>query len=243
LQKNCSLSIFFPCYNEEGHVESLARRALAVAPTVADDYEVIVVDDGSRDRTAEIALALAREDPHLRLVRHETNRGYGAALITGFRSATKDLVFYTDGDGQFDLGELPRLLPMIEGVDMVCGYRRKRSDPFFRKVNAWLWGTLVNLLFHLRVRDVDCAFKLFRRPVFDHMELTSQGALIDTEILARAAQAGYIFVQTPVSHYPRTSGSQTGAKLGVILRAFRELFALKAELDRERRGRIRLECR
>jgi len=243
LHKQYSLSIFFPCYNEEGNVESMARRALDVARSVADDYEVIVVDDGSRDRTAEIALDLAREDPHLRVVRHETNQGYGAALTTGFRSATKELVFYTDGDGQFDLGELPRLVPMIEGVDMVCGYREKRSDPWPRRVNAWLWGMLVNRLFHLRVRDVDCAFKLFRRSVFEHMELTSKGALIDTEILARAARDGRLFLQTPVSHYPRTSGSQTGAKPAVILRAFRELFALKAELDQERRRKVRLEYR
>jgi len=242
LHKKDSLSIFFPCYNEEGNVESLARRALAVAGGLTDDYEVIVVDDGSRDRTAALAEALAAEDPHLRLIRHETNQGYGAALTTGFRSATKDLVFYTDGDGQFDLGELPALIPLIENVDMVCGYRIHRRDPLQRKVNAWLWGTLVNLLFNLRVRDVDCAFKLFRRRIFDRMELTSRGALIDTEILARASLAGKVFVQVGVNHYPRTSGSQTGAKPGVILRAFKELFALKAELDRER-GRVMVSCK
>jgi glycosyltransferase involved in cell wall biosynthesis len=235
LRKNYSLSIFFPCYNEEGNVEELSRKALAVARELTDDYEVIVVDDGSRDRTAAIAGALAEEDPHLRLVRHETNRGYGAALTTGFRAAAKDLVFYTDGDGQFDLGELPKLLPLIENADMVCGYRLRRRDPLPRKVNAWLWGALVNHLFHLRVRDVDCAFKLFRRKIFDRMILTSRGALIDTEILARAALSGYIFVQTGVNHYPRVSGSQTGAKPGVILRAFKELFALKTELEQERK--------
>lgn len=242
MHSNYSLSIFFPCYNEEGNVESLSRRALAVARELTGDYEVIVVDDGSRDRTAAIAGALASEDSHLRLIRHETNQGYGAALTTGFRSATKDLVFYTDGDGQFDLGELPGLLPLIENVDMVCGYRLHRRDSLLRKVNAWLWSTLVNLLFNLRVRDVDCAFKLYRRKIFDRMELTSRGALIDTEILARAALAGWVFVQTGVNHYPRTSGQQTGAKLIVILRAFKELFALKAELDRER-SRLLIHCK
>lgn len=242
MRKKYSLTIFFPCYNEEGAVESLSRRALAVAAGLTDDYEVIVVDDGSRDRTASIVEAMSAQDPRLRLIRHESNQGYGAALTTGFRGATKDLVFYTDGDGQFDLGELPKLMSLIEKADMVCAYRIHRSDPWVRNVNAWLWGTLVNHLFDLRVRDVDCAFKLFHRKIFDRMELTSKGALIDTEILARASMAGYVFVQVGVNHYPRTSGSQTGAKPGVILKAFKELFALKAELERQRE-RIVLTCK
>lgn len=227
-----SLSIFFPCFNEEGNVGKTARRALAVAREITPDYEVIVVDDGSRDNTAQIAAALAREDPHLRLVRHETNRGYGAALRTGLASATKELVFYTDGDGQFDLGELPGLIPLIRHADMVCGYRLNRRDPFIRRLNARLWGTLVNLLFDLRIRDVDCAFKLFRRSIFDRLELTSEGALIDTEIMVKASRAGFTYVQIGVGHFPRTSGRPTGARLGVIARAFRELFSLKAGLGR-----------
>ena len=222
-----SLSIFFPCHNEEANVERVARAALTVAASLAGDFEVIIVDDGSRDRTAELAEGLRREDPeHIRIVRHETNRGYGAALASGFRAATKELVFYTDGDGQFDLGELPRLLPLIERYDIVSAFRVNREDPFFRHVNAACWGALVNFLFRMRVRDVDCAFKLYRREMFDRMELESTGALIDTEILAKALRLGYTITQIGVRHYPRLAGRQTGANLRVILRAFRELFRL-----------------
>lgn len=230
--KKYPITIFFPCYNEEQNVERVTREALEVAARISDDYEIIIVNDGSRDRTGEIAERLARENPAVRVIHHETNKGYGAALQTGFRNATRELVFYTDGDGQFKIEEITKLLPLIEKYDIVSGYRIKRRDPFIRKVNAFLWGALVNALFKIRVSDVDSAFKLYRRKIFDEITLTSQGALIDTEILAKARARGYTIAEVGVNHYPRLAGEQTGAKLSVILRAFKELFKLKSSFSK-----------
>lgn len=225
-----SISLFFPCYNEQENVESTTRQALEVLTGISDDYEVIIVNDGSKDRTAEIADRLASENPHIKAVHHPVNRGYGGALQSGFHAACKEWVFYTDGDGQFDLKELPGLLDMIDRCDVISCYRLDRSDPFMRKLNAWAWGRLVRFLFKLPLRDIDCAFKLYRREIFDHIKMRSEGALIDTEILARIQLAGYRIAQRGVHHYPRTAGEQTGANLKVILHAFKELFKLRREI-------------
>ncbi|MGA2171923.1 MAG: glycosyltransferase family 2 protein [Sedimentisphaerales bacterium] len=232
-QQNTSISVFFPCYNEEGNVERVVRRAVEVCEELGADFEIIIVDDGSADGTGRIADALAAADSRVRVVHHCPNLGYGAALQSGIRAATKQLVFFTDGDGQFDTGEITLLLPLIEQNDIVCGYRLDRSDPIVRKLNGWLWTRLVNLLFGMHIRDIDCAFKLFRREVFADMRMSSGGALISAEILARATRRGCRIAQVGVHHYPRTAGKQTGAKLRVILRAFKELFAL---YNRIRRG-------
>lgn len=224
--KPLSLTIFYPCYNEEANVERVTRAAVLAGRKVADDLEVIIVNDGSKDRTAEIADRLAAEHPRVRAVHNSPNRGYGGALQRGFREATKEYVFYTDGDGQFDFEEMDKLIPLMSKFDIVSGYRLDRQDPLPRKLNALAWGTLVNLLFGLGIRDVDCAFKIYPRRLFDEIEMHSTGALIDTEILARAQRRGYTIGQVGVHHYPRTAGQQTGANLKVILRAFRELFRL-----------------
>lgn len=229
--KKHSISIFFPCYNEEQNVERVTREALAVAGSISDDYEILIVNDGSKDRTGEIADRLAQEHPAVRAIHHEVNKGYGAALQSGFKNATKELVFYTDGDGQFKIEEITKLLPLIEEYDIVSGYRIKRQDSFVRKLNAFLWGALVNALFKIRVSDVDSAFKLYRRKIFDEITLISQGALIDTEVLARARAKGYTITEVGVNHYPRVAGEQTGAKLSVILKAFKELFKLKSSFS------------
>jgi len=230
--KKYPISIFFPCYNEEDNVERVVQEALAVAPKISDDFEIIIVNDGSRDRTGEIADRLAGEHPEVRVVHHAKNKGYGAALQSGFKSATKELVFYTDGDGQFKIEEITKLLPLIEKYDIVSGCRVNRRDPFIRKLNAFLWGTLVNMLFKLKVSDVDSAFKLYRRKIFDEITLESQGALIDTEILAKAKARGYTITEVGVNHYPRLAGEQTGAKLSVIIKAFRELFKLRKSFSK-----------
>lgn len=228
-----SLSVFLPCYNEQENVRPLTQKTIEVLERVADDYEIILVDDGSRDATPEVVDALAAEHARVRVVHHEVNKGYGAALRTGFAAAGKELVFYTDGDGQFDIGELPRLLEKIGDCDIVSAYRINRQDSLLRKMNAFAWTTLVGLLFGLRIRDIDCAFKLYRREIFDRITLKSTGALIDTEILARAKRKGYRITQIGVRHYPRTAGEQTGAKLSVILRAFKELFTLYGEIRKQ----------
>lgn len=225
--KKYPITIFFPCYNEEQNVERVAREALTVAREISEDFEIIIVNDGSRDRTGEIADRLARENPEIRVIHHGANQGYGSALQSGFKNATKELVFYTDGDGQFKLEEITRLLPLIEKYDIVSGCRINRRDSFMRKANAFMWGTLVNALFKFKISDVDSAFKLYRRKIFDEITLESKGALIDTEVLAKARARGYTITEVGVSHYPRLAGEQTGARLSVILRAFKELFKLK----------------
>jgi glycosyltransferase involved in cell wall biosynthesis len=227
-----SLSIFFPCHNEEGNVERVVGRALEVASTLADDFEVIVVDDGSRDRTGEIADRLASENHRVRVVHHPRNRGYGGAVQSGFAEARKDYVFFSDGDGQFDLGELPLLVELIQGgeCDLAIGYRIHRADPFIRSLNAKLYKTLIRILFGLEVRDIDCAFKLIRRPVIEKVALESEGALVSAEFLIKARKAGFRICEVGVHHYPRQAGQQTGAKLGVILRTFREIGRLWRQL-------------
>jgi glycosyltransferase involved in cell wall biosynthesis len=220
------LSIFFPSYNEEANVERVVREALRVAPKTAKDYEIVVVDDGSKDRTSEIVRSLARENSKVRLVRHETNKGYGEALKSGFRAAKMPWVFYTDGDGQFDLNELPELAARTSDTDIVSGYRAHRADPWHRKLNAAIFALALRVFMGLRVRDVDCAFKLYRRELFDRIQLNTSGALIDAEVLTKAIRAGYRVASMPVSHKPRIAGSQTGAKCHVIFRAMKEFCQL-----------------
>jgi glycosyltransferase involved in cell wall biosynthesis len=225
-----SVSVFFPCYNEQDNIGRTVENALGVLEKLNADFEVIIVDDGSRDRTGQIADEIARRNSSVKVVHHPQNLGYGAALRSGFKAATKELVFYTDGDGQFDMNEMPPLLPLMEQYDIVSCYRLDRRDPFVRKINGWAWTKLVCLLFGLKIRDIDCAFKLYRRVIFDDIELSSTGALICAEVLARAVRKGYRITQKGVHHYPRTAGVQTGASPRVVLRAFKELFKLHSRI-------------
>lgn len=224
------LSLFYPMYNEEANIEEAVRRAVSILPRHADAFEVILVDDGSRDKTGAIADRLSEEDPRVRAVHHGVNRGYGAALRSGIDAARYDWIFYTDGDNQFDLEEIRLLLPLSRENDIVSGYRIRRQDSMNRKVNAWLFNLAMRVLFGLKLRDTDCAFKLYRRWIFEGLTLRSDGAMIDAEIMARARARGARIAEVGVHHYPRTAGKQTGARLSVILRAFRELFGLWAEL-------------
>jgi glycosyltransferase involved in cell wall biosynthesis len=225
-----SMTVFFPCHNEQDNVAHVADGAIAVLEQLHADYEVIIVDDGSTDQTARIADGLAARNSRVRTLHHPRNLGYGAALQSGFRAATKDLVFYTDGDGQFDIGEMPALLPLLADCDIVSCYRIDRQDSLIRKINGHLWTRAVCLAFSLKIRDVDCAFKLYKREIFDRIKMESTGALIDTEILARAIRKGYRITQKGVHHYPRTAGRQTGASLRVIVRAFKELLQLRRRI-------------
>ena len=225
-----SVSVFFPCYNEQDNITRVVEQALTVLEKSGIDFEIIIVDDGSSDSTGQIADRLAGRNGRIKVVHHHTNLGYGAALQSGFKAATKELVFYTDGDGQFDISEMPPLLPLMEKYDIVSCYRLNRQDNLIRKINAWCWTKLVCLLFGMKIRDIDCAFKLYKRQIFDNIKVSSTGALVDAEILARAVRKGYCVTQKGVHHYPRTAGVQTGANLRVIFRAFKELFMLRSRI-------------
>jgi glycosyltransferase involved in cell wall biosynthesis len=225
-----SISVFFPCFNEQDNIVRTVEQALSVLRQISTDYEVIIINDGSIDATGKIADEIASRNSKVKVVHHQTNLGYGAALQSGFKTASKELVFYTDGDGQFDINELPPLLPLIKQYDIVSCYRLNRQDCLVRRINAWCWTKLVCWLFDMKVRDIDCAFKLYKREIFDNIKLSSCGALIDAEILAKAYNKGYSITQKGVHHYPRLAGSQTGANLRVILRAFKELFKLYRQI-------------
>jgi len=198
LPRSYSLSVFFPCFNEEENVRRAYESADRVCRSLAVDYEILFIDDGSTDRTAEIVKTIAAADPRVRTVHHAANSGYGAALRSGFEAASKRLVFFTDGDGQFDISEMPPLLPLLERYDIVAGYRLRRQDGLIRKFNGWGWTKLAALLFGVKVKDVNCAFKIFRRAVFDNIELNCTGALISAEILAKAARRGFSMTQSGV---------------------------------------------
>jgi glycosyltransferase involved in cell wall biosynthesis len=225
------LSIVLPALDEEANIAKVVRRSLEVGDRLCTEVEVIVVDDGSRDRTAEIVRDLGQQDPRVRLVQHEVNRGYGDALKSGFAAAGKDLVFFTDADNQFDLDELEGFLALSDRVDVVAGFRRNRCDPAFRRLNARVWNYLVRLLFYVPVRDIDCAFKLFRRSVFDGLELESVGAMVNTELMVKLGRSGYSVVEVGVTHLPRTAGTARGARPKVIAKALYELFRMHSRLS------------
>ena len=226
MPKLSSLSVFFPAYNEEANVENMVRLSQRILPEVAEKWEIIPVNDGSKDKTGEIIDQLAKEDPNVRPVHHEKNQGYGGAVISGYNASRYDYVFFTDGDLQFDLREITLLIDKIDEGDLILGYRKNRRDPTMRKLNAFMWGSLVKFLFGFQVRDVDCAFKMMKRRVIDKVHLSAGGAMVSTELLARSNKAGFRFVEVGVTHYPRVAGTQTGANFKVILRAFKELFKL-----------------
>jgi glycosyltransferase involved in cell wall biosynthesis len=231
-----SVSAVLPAYNEEAIIERTVRHVAGVLQSLANDFEVIVTNDGSRDRTGAILAHLAATAPelHLRVITHATNQGYGAALASGFDAATGELILMLDADGQFDVAEVVHLLvAMDEATDLVIGYRARRADPLMRKLNALGWKLLVNGLFGYTARDVDCAFKLFRRRVWQSLTVYARGATFSAEFLIKARRLGFRVKELPVSHYPRTAGSPTGAHPRVIARAFVELFRLWRNLDRE----------
>ena len=225
-----SLSIFFPCYNEADNVKTMIEQSVQIGNDYGIDYEVVVVDDGSSDQSAQIVREEARKNPRIRLIQHSQNKGYGAALRTGLGNVKKDLVFLTDGDNQFRLSEMEKLFSKIDSCDVVVGYRINRQDKAHRRLNGFLWTSLNKILFSLPVRDVDCAFKLFRRKALEGMELKSDHLLIHAEILARLKKKGCKIEEIGVTHYPRVAGKATATGIGRILKTFQELFGLYRQI-------------
>ncbi|HEX2280741.1 MAG TPA: glycosyltransferase family 2 protein [Thermomicrobiales bacterium] len=221
-----SLSLVLPAFNEEANIDAVVQDSLATLPAFVDRYEIIVVDDGSRDRTGEIVAGLVATDDRVRLIRHERNRGYGAALISGFDASTGDFVMFMDADRQFNIRDLRLLVPFAGEYDIVAGFRMERSDPLHRRVLAEMFNVSVRLLFGVHLRDIDCAFKLFRGELLRGLQLTAPGALINTEIQAKARRQGARLQQVGVHHYPRIAGEATGGSPRVILRAVSETLAL-----------------
>lgn len=201
------LSVFFPAYNDSGTIASLVITARQAARALTPDFEIIVVNDGSADRTASVVDELARQYPEVRAVHHPVNRGYGGALRSGFAAATKEFIFYTDGDAQYDPAEMGALWSaMRPGVDLVNGYKISRSDPFHRIVIGRLYHHIVKLLFGLRVRDVDCDFRLLRRNIFDRVRLEKNSGVICLEMMKKIQDEGFAIAEVPVHHYHRTMG-------------------------------------
>ncbi|MGH9868886.1 MAG: glycosyltransferase family 2 protein [Candidatus Polarisedimenticolia bacterium] len=220
------LSVVVPLLNEEKNVEPLVQEIHTNVGPRARVYEIILVNDGSQDRTGAMCDALSRRDARVRVVHHEKNRGYGAALRSGFHASCQPYIFTTDGDLQFDMAEIGRLLQLLEGADIVMGYRAHRMDPAHRRVNATVYKQVMRRLFGVTQKDLDCAFKIYRRDSLEALTLVSDGILISGEILMRAMRQGFVIREVAVSHYPRTHGRQTGNHPRVVATAMVELARL-----------------
>ena len=224
------LTIVLPCFDEADNVADAIAQATAAATACAARHEIVVVDDGSRDDTARVVAGIVERDPRVRLIVHSSNRGYGAAVRTGLQSARMPWILLTDADLQFDLSDLADFVPCTAEADLIVGWRVLRQDPLRRRINGAAWNWLIRRLFHLPIRDVDCAFKLLRADVAQSVALTADGAMISTELVIRMLAAGGRLEELGVRHRPREAGSQTGARPRVVMRALRELKALSPSL-------------
>jgi len=225
-----SISVFFPAHNEVDNIGPLTEKTVATLEALGLDYEIFIINDGSKDGTREAADGLAERFPRVRAIHHEVNKGYGGAVWTGLHAASKELVFFTDGDGQFDVSELKDFYQALNGFDAVLGYRIKRRDPIHRLIFAKCWMMLIWVLFGFRLRDLDCAFKLIRRNLLADLQPECGGAMVTVELIAKLKAKGFRYIEKGVHHYPRMAGQQSGGSPKVVLRAFRELFATHSKL-------------
>ena len=227
-----SISAFFPAYNDGGTIASMVLSAMLVLEDLTDDYEITVVDDGSSDQTPQILDRLAADYEHVRVIHHPKNRGYGGALRTGFASATKDYIFYTDGDAQYDVRDLRKLYPLLEeGIDMAQGYKISRNDPWYRKLIGRIYHNMVKIAFGLKLRDVDCDFRLIRRGVFDQVHLTRDSGVICVELMKKIQDYSFVIKEGPVSHYHRVYGKSQFFNFGRVWRVGIDLIKLWMELE------------
>ncbi|MEK7063939.1 MAG: glycosyltransferase family 2 protein [Patescibacteria group bacterium] len=229
------LSTFLPCYNEAENLGKTARNVLTNLKRVAEKYELIIVNDGSRDNTQHVAQELAAKDQNIRIINHPVNRGYGAAFKSGLYAAKYPWISFIDADGQFDFSEIDQFIKIQKETeaDLVIGYYRHRQVLFVRKLNTFAWQTVVFLLFGLKVRDIDCGFKLISKKIVDTIPKleSGRGAFISSEFLIKAKKIGYKIIEIPVHHYPRLKGEGTGSKLNVIIKSFVDLFRLWKKLS------------
>ncbi len=233
-----TISAILPAYNEEENIETATKRMADVLRAIGlPDWEVIIVDDGSMDQTGPVSDRLAAEDPdHIRVFHHDPNLGYAAALKTGFTNARHQLIFFTDSDLQFDVSEIKNLLPLIESTDIVCGFRIYRFDHLTRLVASWGFNLLVRIMFRINVRDIDCAFKLFRREVFDKVTIESKKFFVNAEVLAKAKYFGFRLTEIGVRHYPRAAGRST-VRPSHVLSTLRELARIWVNVHSKARGK------
>ena len=216
------ISLVIPCHNEAENLQPVIGEALQALERITNDFEIVIVDDGSTDLTPEIVKQLMKYEPRIKLQSHPKNLGYGSALRSGFEMAEKDYIFFTDADRQFKISEISELIPHLDQSPMVIGYRENRQDPLHRRIYGRLFSFLIRLGFGIQARDVNCAFKIFDRKILEGEKLISPGALINAELLSLAKAKGIEPIQVPVSHFPRKTGRPSGGSVRVILRAVRE---------------------
>lgn len=229
-----TLSVFFPAYYDENNIGKVVEKAIEVLEELKlGDYEIIIIEDGSPDRTGEVADELARKYPKVRVIHHEKNMGYGATLRDGFLNSKMDYIFYSDGDNQFDLTELKKFVALIPYSDIVVGYRKHKQYSLYRKFTSLCYNYLLRLLFDIHYWDIDCAFKLFKADLFKKIEIESVDAFIDAEVMIKAKFLGYTSTEIGVEHLPRLDGISTGARPSVILRTIREVFQFRGKYKAE----------
>lgn len=227
-----SLSVFLPAYNEEDSIETTVEGVVAVLKSLNIDWEVLVINDGSKDKTAEVVKTLEKKYPNIRLVNHEINKGYGRALKTGFTEAKYPWVAFVDSDGQFDFAEIKKLIEKTDEADVILGYRLNRADPFQRRIFTWGWKMLAMVLLGLNVRDYSCGFKLVRKNVIEDISpIESEEKVTQIEMLIKAKKNGYKFAEVGVHHYPRKAGVATGANLSVVKKSFADMLKLWKNLN------------
>lgn len=228
---NKGISVILPVYNEKDNIYDVIKTIFNVLPFVTDDFEIIAVDDGSVDRTKKILEDLKGLDSRLKIIRHPKNNGYGAALYSGFKKAEKELIFTMDADRQFDVSEIVKLIPYIKDYDIVAGFRIERKDPFYRRVLGYCFNLIIKILFGIKMKDINCGFKLYKRDFLQKTALITKGALISAEIMSWAQRNKLKIKEVGVNHYPRIYGRQTGASFKVILLALLEMCQLRERLS------------
>lgn len=234
--KDIRLSVFFPAYYDEKNIDKVVNKAVQVLEELQlKDYEITIIEDGSPDKTAEVADRLAEQHPKVKVVHHEKNKGYGATLWEGFTTARFEYVFYTDGDNQFDLDELKKFVALIPFSDMVVGYRKKKQYSPYRKLTSFVYNFILRLAFDIDYIDIDCAFKIIKTDLFKKITVNTKDAFIDAEIMIRASLLGYTFTELGVKHLPRVDGVSTAARPSIIFRTIKEIIDFRKEVKKELR--------